>query len=346
MQTALLHPDSKRWVALLNSTRHDFYHLPSYLKLAAQETGDEAVAFYASKGDSKFLLPLLLRKVSGTESGVLDAASPYGYPGPLWSLGSNENADEFGHQVIGALHDQLRSSNVVSLFVRFHPILNEMTDLFSQHGVLQHHGPTVSCDLSSDETEMWRQTRRDHRRNINRSKREGHSVAMDEKWAHIEQFLEIYRSTMARVGASPDYYFSKKYFLDLRAALGDKLQLCIVKIGDEVAAAGLFSEIDGIVQFHLSGTHSDFLNHRPSKLMLDFVRRWAAERKNRHFHLGGGLGAKEDSLFEFKAGFSENRHMFSTFRSVVNEPVYQDLCLSRGLDPRTDSDYFPPYARP
>lgn len=39
-------------------------------------------------------------------------------------------------------------------------------------------------------------------------------------------------------------------------------------------------------------------------------------------HLGGGLGAADNSLFLFKAGFSPLRHRFCTLRIVAAEDRY------------------------
>jgi len=60
----------------------------------------------------------------------------------------------------------------------------------------------------------------------------------------------------------------------------------------------------------------------PSKAMLHFMRGWAKSRGNRWFHLGGGLGARKDSLFEFKAGFSKGRAPFYTWRGIIDQSAY------------------------
>src|SRR5204863_2673190 len=123
--------------------------------------------------------------------------------------------------------------------------------------------------------------------------------------------------TMHRVAARENYSFSLAYFHNLREALGPLLQIAsVVSPQGEVAAAALFTECCGIVQYHLSGADERFLRLAPTKLLLDDVRYWAKERGNRLFHLGGGLGAASDSLFDFKAGFSRHRGTFCTSRIV------------------------------
>jgi hypothetical protein len=117
-----------------------------------------------------------------------------------------------------------------------------------------------------------------------------------------------------------------------------------------VAAAGLFTGVGDIVQFHLSGTSPEFVKSGPSKLMLHRVRLWAKEAGFRWLHLGGGVGASEDSLFEFKAGFSDLREVFSSFRAVLDAERYEVLVQrwSSATGARADDPgaFFPAYRAP
>jgi hypothetical protein len=63
------------------------------------------------------------------------------------------------------------------------------------------------------------------------------------------------------------------------------------------------------------------------------------------FHLGGGKGGRNDSLFEDKAGFSPNRHPFHTWRLVTDREAYRRLVAERrpDADPADMTGTFPPY---
>ena len=120
---------------------------------------------------------------------------------------------------------------------------------------------------------------------------------------------------MRRVKAEESYFFDPTYFSDLAKSLGPVLKLFVVKMPDgEVISGGLFTLCDGIVQYHLGGTRDTALKLSPMVLLLETVRRWANENGAHTFHLGGGVGAKPDSLFQFKARFSRQRHQFTTWR--------------------------------
>ena len=152
---------------------------------------------------------------------------------------------------------------------------------------------------------------------------------------------------MERRSALPFYFFSDSYFDGMREAVGSRLHLCVVENAGTVAAAGLFVETDGIVQYHLSGTDSAASGVQPTKLMIRllFVALGVfggGEPLDDPLH---GVGGSADSLLQFKAGFSTLRHTFTTLRVVVDEQEYGRLVAARHphLDPRTRSGFFPAY---
>lgn len=332
IRASLLSPDSPAWSDLLGRVEHDFYHRPAYVELCARQEGATARALLVERGPERLLLPLLVRD-------DLDAISPYGYPGPVGDRA-------FVADGLRAGLGLLRSEGLIAAFVRLHPIFNP--DPPADIGRLVQHGQTVSIDLSLPTEELWRQTRADHRNQINRSLRNGHRAWFDETWEHYAAFQRLYLATMARVGSSDYYRFDATYFDELRGALGSSIHLCVVDVDGAIAAAGLFVETNGLVEFHLSGTDDAYLRERPSKLMLHAARTWAKERGFTRLHLGGGLGGAEDSLFDFKAGFSHARHPFHTLRMVADAQRYTAEVQARrpGADPTDLGGFFPVYRAP
>jgi hypothetical protein len=148
--------------------------------------------------------------------------------------------------------------------------------------------------------------------------------------------------------ADPSYFFDRSYFEDLRRCLGPHLHLCAVRApGGELAAAGLFTEMGDLMQFHLSGTAEAHRRAGPAKLMLIHMRDWARERGLRILHLGGGVGCREDSLSFFKQGFSKLRSRFQTLRLVLDPAAYATLADRRGAaGAGPDEGFFPAYRRP
>lgn len=347
MELEFVGENAPAWSALIGALPHDIYHLPSYVAMAAaQQPADskaEARAIIVRDGDRTMLLPMIIRQIPGEETGR-DAISPYGYPGPLLQGAYDP---DFVAGASTAMVARLREEGIVSLFVRTHPLLNRELLGCEAVGSVVEHGETVSIDLTATAEEIWSGTRSRYRSYINGAIRAGRRAFIDEGWEHEAAFVEMYTATMQRVGASPDYMFGADYVQALRTALGSRLHLCVVGIDGTIAAAGLFTEEGGIVQYHLSGTNEAFERERPTMLMLHFVRGFMKERHNRVMHLGGGLGGAQDSLFEFKAGFSRQRQPFRTWRVVIDPDRYAALSRARqpGADPADTGGFFPLYRR-
>ncbi len=261
MVVRLLDVDAPRWTSFLRETPHDFYHLPAYVAVCAAHEHGEGRALYVEDGAASLLLPLILRDIPGSDR--RDATSPYGYPGPLVSGTSDP---EFLSTAMAAGLTALRDAGIVSLFVRLHPLLNASPPAGVGEVVL--HGETVSVDLTLSQAARFAQMRHNHRRDITRALRQGLVAREDVDFARFDEFKRIYRDTMDLRAAPRFYLFGDEYFDGLREALQGRLHLMLVEQDEAVAAAGLFVETDGIVQYHLGGTERTLATFEPAKLLV------------------------------------------------------------------------------
>jgi hypothetical protein len=301
-------------------------------------------------------LPFLRRPVAQVEGleecDCFDAVSAYGYPGVVTSAREHDpRADTFRRRFQDALREALRDLNVVCLFVRQNPLMSTSWLLASVAEVTTH-GPTVAIDLAQPDEQQVSQFRSNHRRDIRRARREGIVVHEDTDLDRIELFRELYLKTMDRAGAAPYYFFTRQYFDGLRQHLGRHVKLFFSEQGGRAISGGMFLAAGDVVQYHLGGTATEDLKCRGAvKVLFDEVRRWGTQSGFRWLHLGGGTGAQQDSLFHFKAGFSQARFSFQTARMVLRPDVYDDLARrrrrwmsDRGYTPGA-SEYFPEYRR-
>ena len=350
MRAEILTAGNPNWLAFLRAVPHDFYHLPGYVELCARQEEGEAAAFWVEEGDCAMLAPFVLRRLPASldqTSEERDAAAPYGYPTPLLKGGPSE-------AMVAAFLEAFRevgaAAGIVCAFFRFHPLLAMPAGPFRAFGTLLEHGETVYVDLTLPPEELSRQTRVNHRADARRLGAEGFRVELD-NWARLAEFVAIYEETMRFRAAESFYFFEPGYFEALRACMGEQLHLCsVVAPSGETACAGLFTCVEGLVEFHLSGTADAYRRVGPTKLMLIYMRDWAKARGERFLHLGGGVGCRADSLAFFKQGFSPLRSSFSTFRMVLKPDSYRRLVRRRawGEVPQVEqpTDFFPAYRRP
>jgi hypothetical protein len=338
-RAALLDPAAPEWREATRYARHDMYHEPDYVVLDAQLYGGTPTAFWYTEHGRHLLLPLILRTIPQTAR--RDALSPYGYPGPVSDAPPGDTG--FWERACTALKATLREEGVVSAFVRMHPLLDAPLATLGRFGAMVRHGETVSMDLTVSLEEMWKQTRSDHRNHINRSRRDGTRIVFDD-WDRLGEWVDVYHDNMRRVGAATYYFFTREHLAALHEAVGDRMHLAVALEGDEVVGGNTFFEHDGIATGYVSSTRRA-RNRYADELLYDEVRRWCKERGDTVFHLGGGKGGCNDSLFSYKAGFSPSRHPFHTWRVVPDPPAYRELVRQRRpeADPDDLSATFPSY---
>lgn len=205
---------------------------------------------------------------------------------------------------------------------------------------------TVAIDLRLVPGEMWSRVRHNHRRHINAATKAGLYIQEDQDFAHLDEFIAMYEATMRRASAAAFYYFPRGYYVDLKRALGDRLKLFFVQNPQgERLAGGMFFACGGILQYHLGGTHDHALEWRPSKLLLYHVGLWGRDAGYELLHLGGGLAARRDDLFQFKAGFSDLVTPYYTWHVIFDQDRYQTLLRYRDslMPSAEDPLFFPGY---
>ncbi len=160
--------------------------------------------------------------------------------------------------------------------------------------------------------------------------------------ADVNTFIDIYYENMDRLSASKDYYFSRQYFFDFLSCSDFKTEILLVVHNDtqEAIAASMFIKTNDIVQFHLSGSRTDYLSLAPANVFLDDMRIRATEEGYKIFNLGGGLGSKEDSLFDFKASFSKDHREFKVWKYIADQKIYDQLTEKNGA---VQEGFFPAY---
>jgi len=344
-------PDDARWAEILAQVPHDFYHLPAYVQLEARQSGGEAMAFYARRGNAQFLIPLILKRPPFSRDispAWKDATSPYGYAHPLMSVENDEEDLDF---FLNAFREVATGHNIVTAFLRLHPLMPLPREPLEKYGQLLQHGQTVYFDLTESDEEISQAICRNHRRDVEKLGKAGFQVVFNQ-WEYYQDFVNLYRSTMERLNADDMYFFRGDYFKRLRRALDSSMNLAIVLSPQgKVAAGGLFIQTGEIVQYHLSGAAEGFTRQSPTKIMVDWAaRHWAKEPGQKYLHVGGGVGGSaEDSLFAFKAGFARHRADFFTYRMVLDPPKYQQLTArwrEAGGQVEDAGTFFPLYGRP
>lgn len=333
----------------------DVYHLPEYY--LAVRTVDEGTALLLVYEEDPYIaaLPILIRGLGSipelNADHWYDASSAYGYPGLLTNCRPEApGAEAFRNNWQKALQHALKSLRTVALFVRQHP-LHPTEWMWQGIATVKPLGQTVVLDLHLTEAEQLQMIRHNHRRNIKKGTKRGITIVEDQHLNRMHEFQKLYELTMQAVNAEPYYFFPRSYYDDLRRHLNGRIKLFFAVHEGRSIAGSLFFHCGSVLQYHLSGADPTLGRERAmaTKMIIDTVRRWGTANGFRWLHLGGGLGARQDSLFQFKAGFSHLRCDYSVVNYIVEPEVYNELVRRRfGNDAAlsTANGWFPAYRSP
>ena len=288
--------------ALTQCGDHDIYHLPEYHQVLQKNGEGEPWLLACWYLQNYAALPLLLREET--------AQSAYGYPGLLCSAKDKNLKDEFN----SCLKDFLEKREIKTLFIRQNPFF-DTSWLFDENVTIEKLGHTIAIDLTRSTEEQLKDMTKGHRYDIRKPVNAGVEIKEDYDFKHVMDFSEIYCQTMKRNGARDYYLFPLEYYWNLKKHLGHQVRLLFATQDGKRISGAIFFMINGIIQYHLSGTRDGCEKAGAAKLIIDYMRKWGTGYKQRWLHLGGGLGADEESsLFRFKAGFSKTRLPFEVVR--------------------------------
>ena len=325
----------EEWSKTLESFNvYDFYHTYDYHIISKKEEETPILIIYKNK-EAEIAIPFLKRPIPNTE--YFDLTSVYGYAGPV----IKNSADSFDNkQFVEAFDALLSKMGIISVFSRLHPYIKNQENVLSGLGETPTLGKVVHIDLTKNIAEQRTQYGKSTKNRTNKCRKIS-TVIKAETEDQINTFIDIYYENMDRLSATKDYYFSREYFfkfLDCKDFVTDILLVIDNETG-EAMAGSMFVKTKSIVQFHLSGSRTKFLNVAPANVFLDEMRLKATEEGYRIFNLGGGLGGQEDSLFNFKASFSKDFKEFKVWKYIVNQEIYDSLISKEKLD----TTFFPAY---
>ena len=318
----------------------EFYHTYDYHH-AAKAKGEEPILIHYTENGKSVVLPLLIRNID--LSIYKDATSVYGYPGPI----TNDTPSDFNICLFQKeLNQCFKEQKIISVFSRLNSFIPYQESCLLKMGVTETLGRVVYIDLDETLDVQWKLYNRRLRTYINKS-RTIYKIKNTDIPADLDTFIDLYYENMKRVNANKEYFFDKKYFLDLinSSEFETEVLLAIsIKTG-EVAGGAMFIKKNKIIQYHLSGTGERYLDLNPIKLLIDEMRIRGKQENYSYLNLGGGVGAKEDSLFYFKSGFSKYTLPFKVWKYKVNRNIYDNL-VQQSKDIRYCEEtlrYFPRY---
>lgn len=326
----------------LNDNYPDIYFEPGYAKLYETET-DKAVEYRFECEYGVITNLFIKREINISLSDGIqyyDIITPYGYGGPVIHNASDKN--KLIERYMEDFQTYTVRERIVSEFVRFHPIIGNGLDFKDAYQSI-YDRKTVGTNLTYDDviaTEFSKHKRKDIRRIL---KNPAIHYEIDEHPESLDDFIEVYYSTMDRDKADDYYYFGREYFQKLLDTFPNNITTGKVYLENKLIAMGLYFRYGEFLHAHLSGTLSDYIDYSPAYILKYALALYGHEKGYKVIHYGGGSSSSpENSLYKFKRDFGKNTEFdFYIAKKIWNEGVYNKMCEAAGAN--IGSAFFPAY---
>ncbi len=323
---------------------HDIYFETRYGRLYEQiEQGRcEVFEFCHAFGKVRHMFIKRLIPVCINEEAYYDLSTPYGYGGPVIT----DCEEVHKCQVIQGFHDAFEAycqkENIICEFVRFHPLMTNAQDFRSCYE-LTFRRYTTGTNLKNYDNPVKSEFSKSKQKSIRKALEAGVDYQVTMNPPSLEEFKQIYYTTMKRKNADSVYYFNDEYFDDLLKYFGEHIVLVKVLYEGKAIAMGLNLVYGKIIHIHLSGTLDDYHHLSSAFVMRYALALWGKEHGMDLIHEGGGItGEIDDPLYLFKKQFGKNTEfIFYVSYKIWNRKIYDLLCKTAGTEMQTD--LFPAY---
>ena len=333
--------ESKKWDEVVCSFQDwDVYYLSGYVK-AFQIHGDGIPFLLYYSGNGLRAIFVYMRRETVLQE-VYDSITPYGYGGVLFEGDTSEaNLRVFWSEYVAKMEDEC----IVDSFVRYHPVLRNADYMRVVSDVIDL-GKTIAIELTSPEV-IWENIISKNRNMIRKAEKNGIEIRHGKEWPLFDDFRSIYNATMDKDHAEEYYYFRERFYESIHRDLNDHYEMFYAVLNGKIIAMSIILYGNRQMHYHLSGSLMQYRSLAPSNLLLYKAAMWGYEQGFKTFHLGGGVGSGEDSLYKFKSAFNKNsNYQFSIGKQVFNQEKYDELVMIRMRSDESfdmDSHYFPLY---
>lgn len=342
MLTVYTLEQKERWDEVVRSFKdYDTYWLNGYVKaFYLHGDGDPLLLYYEDKtirGVNVVMKRDIAKDIHFVgripEGQYFDFATPYGYGG--WLIEGNKPSGLFE-----VYKKWCQDNNIVSEFVRFHPMLKNHESCKDFYEIVQL-GEVVHMDITAPET-IWNNMISKNRNMIRKAIKNDIKIYNGRFPEIYETFRTIYNGTMDKDHAKEYYYFGKEFYQSILEDLPQNAQVFYAEKDGEVIAASIILASNERMNYHLSGSLREYSNLAPTNLILYKAAFWGYENGYKTLYLGGGVGSGEDGLFKFKRAFNRgDLNRFYIGKIIFSQSRYDELLKLR--NDLQESSFFPKY---
>jgi len=344
--------ESDKWDSIVKSfSNYDVYYLSGYTKAFKLHGDGEPTLIYYHDEEIRAINVVMIRDMAEdkkfkdkiSSQSLFDISTPYGYGGfIIEGAPNNNNLKKLNEEY----SNYCRSKNIISEFVRFHPLL-ENSKINSEIYEVAELGKTITMDLISKE-QIWNDLSSKNRNVIRKAIKSGVEIYWGRSPELIDEFIPLYNATMNKDEATDYYYFNKEFYKSVLEDLKYNSLIFYAWYDQKIISISMILLGNNNMHYHLSASDKENQNLAATNLILYEAACWGCENGYKSFHLGGGLGSKEDSLYKFKKAFNKNSETyFSIGKKMFDQEKYDELIKIRYQESELDNEttFFPKYRK-
>lgn len=337
--------NSELWNRIVRTFQnYDVFYLNEYVTafMNEQEMNGTPVLLLYENNDERAINVVFKRDIakddklsSKLEEGkYFDLISPYGYGGFMGNL-----------KDYSALNSEYNTycieQGYICEFVRFE-LFTDYHEYYDGEVETRTHNVVRSLEMPLDD--MWMDFKPKVRKNVKKANGFGLQIIIENTDEHLQDFLDIYYSTMDRSNAENEYYFSKEFYQTINSMSDNIMYFHVVYEGKVISTELVIYGAENCYSY-LGGTNREYFDLRPNDFLKYEIIKWAKEKGLKNFVLGGGYGA-DDGIFKYKTCLAPRGVVdFFIGRKVFNRKIYDQLVELRAIDNPDclESKYFPKY---
>lgn len=325
----------------------DIYFSKAYGKLYEKMENGKCVSFtlFHKLGSVHYLF--IKREIPIHLSGsgpYYDLITPYGYGGPIVEAEDASDKKELCQLFFREFRKYCQTENIVSEFIRFHPILKNASD-FEEWYAIDFMRHTIQTRLHDTEDPLMTEYTPSIRRYIRKALEQGVEYKVSTHPRNLDRFKELYFQTMDRNKADAFYYFTDDYFEQCLRLLGPQLVVVEVMWEGNVIAMSLNFISNGAIHVHLTGSLEQY-HHLHAPIILQYALLcWGMENGVKLIHHGGGrTNDPDDKLYLYKKKYGRTQELeYYTGKKIWDLEVYNSLCMKVNVE--DDCSFFPAYRK-
>lgn len=283
-------------------------------------------------------IPIALEGVTS----YYDLITPYGYGGPIMDAVNDSVKQKLATDFIHAFGDYCSSGNIVSEFIRFHPVLNNVADFIGSYDTVFMRN-TIQTRLMATEDPLMSEYSASVRRDIRKGLKRGVEYKVIVNPDNLDRFRDLYFQTMKRNNADEYYYFDEDYFTQCLRLLGPQLVIVEVTWQGTLVAMSLNFVSNDLLHVHLTGSLEEYHHLYAPNILQYALMEWGMQNGIQLIHHGGGrTNETDDKLYLYKKKYGKGEELeFHIGKKIWNQEIYTKLCQKAGV--KEEGSFFPAY---